>query len=38
MLTFGSGIRRAAATTVIAAIVALTVLLPGWCLTTGLWW
>jgi hypothetical protein len=38
MLTLGSGIRRTVGIVVIAAIVTVTLLLPAWCLATGLWW
>jgi|GEM_PF-2129046 len=38
MLTSGSAIRRVAAILLIAAVLAVTLVLPTWCVATGLWW
>jgi len=38
MFTRSWSTRRAAATLVVAAIVLVTAVIPGWCVATGMWW
>jgi len=38
MLDFCLALRRVAAILLIAAVLAVTLVLPAWCVSTGLWW